>query len=138
MIRDNKKEVISYIIFGVLTTVINLIVYVILTKASGMDYRIATTIAWIVSIVFAFITNKKFVFGNVNNGFSVMIRELMLFVAFRALSFVLDIIVLVVLIELLQFNDLISKGITNVLVVIFNYVASKMYIFKSSKKIKGV
>ncbi|OAB43034.1 teichoic acid glycosylation protein [Paenibacillus glacialis] len=136
--RDNKKEVISYIIFGVLTTVINLIVYVILTKASGMDYRIATTIAWIVSIVFAFITNKKFVFGNVNNGFSVMIRELMLFVAFRALSFVLDIIVLVVLIELLQFNDLISKGITNVLVVIFNYVASKMYIFKSSKKIKGV
>ncbi|NIK78359.1 putative flippase GtrA [Paenibacillus castaneae] len=136
--RGNKREIITYIIFGILTTAINLIVYVILTKVSGIDYRIATTIAWIVSILFAFITNKIFVFRNVNRGVFLIVRELMLFVAFRVLSFVLDIILLIALIQILQMDDLISKVITNVLVVILNYIASKVYIFKSSKQTKEV
>ncbi len=138
MMRGNKREIITYIIFGILTTAINLIVYVILTKVSGIDYRIATTIAWIVSILFAFITNKIFVFRNVNRGVFLIVRELMLFVAFRVLSFVLDIILLIALIQILQMDDLISKVITNVLVVILNYIASKVYIFKSSKQTKEV
>ncbi|WP_175425253.1 GtrA family protein, partial [Paenibacillus nuruki] len=59
---NNKKEIISYLIFGVLTTLINIAVYFLLANVVGMDFKVATSIAWLVSVLFAFFTNKKYVF----------------------------------------------------------------------------
>ena len=59
-----NKEVISYLVFGVLTTLTNIVSYAILSKLFGMDYKLATTIAWVISVLFAFITNKLYVFNS--------------------------------------------------------------------------
>ncbi|MFC4321763.1 GtrA family protein [Litchfieldia salsa] len=125
-----KKEVINYLIFGILTTAINIISFWLFNKTFGLDYRIATSLAWILSVAFAFITNKLYVFNsNHLDKFSVM-KEFTSFIFFRLLSFILDIFTMVLLVGLLQMDSLIAKLIANVFVVIFNYFASKYIVFK--------
>jgi putative flippase GtrA len=127
---SNQREVISYLIFGVLTTAINIISYVMFTKIFHMDYKVATTLAWILSVLFAFVTNKLFVFRSVSKDNRMFLKELVSFVTFRWLSYLLDIFSMVLLVSVLHLDDLLSKLIANVFVVLFNYFASKYIIFK--------
>lgn len=127
----NKKEIINYIIFGVLTTLINIASYAILAKALHIDYKISTTIAWILSVLFAFITNKFYVFNSSFKDIASTLKEFISFVFFRLLSYGIDLLTMVIFIENLHINDLITKIIANIIVIIFNYVASKLFIFKS-------
>lgn len=130
----NKKEVISYLIFGVLTTLVNIVVYGLLTKLFSVDYRIATTIAWVLSVLFAFITNKLFVFESKSMALSSVMKELSSFILFRLVSYLLDLTIMIVMVEWLVLNDLFSKIVANVVVVIINYFASKLFIFKNAAK----
>lgn len=127
-----NKEIVNYIIFGVLTTLINILVYVFLTKVFSVNYQFATVAAWIVAVLFAYYTNKEFVFKANYGQFNQTFKNLLLFVYYRLLSLVVDIAVMYVLIEFLYLDDLLSKVIANIIVVVFNYVTSKLFVF--SKK----
>ncbi|MBP3037941.1 GtrA family protein [Bacillaceae bacterium Marseille-Q3522] len=129
----NKKEMINYLIFGVLTTLVNIISFWIFTAMFHIDYKLATTIAWILSVLFAFVTNKIYVFNSRTNSFRAICREFFAFMFMRLLSYFLDLGTMIFLVELLHSGSLFAKIIANILVVIFNYFASKYFIFKGEK-----
>ncbi len=122
------KSIIMYLIFGVLTTVVNIVLYYIFQDILSIQYLISTIIAWIGAVVFAFITNKYLVFNSKeNNNF---IKELSYFVLFRLLTLVFDLIIMYLLVDIMNIDDLLSKIVANVVVVVLNYIFSKLFIFK--------
>lgn len=129
-----KREITGYIFFGILTTIINILSYVLLTKALETDYKAGTTIAWLVSVLFAFITNKLYVFHSRSRHFLPLAKELGTFMLSRIASYWLDILTMVTLIELLNVNDFGAKIFANILVVILNYLASKHFVFRQAIK----
>jgi len=129
----NKKEMFNYLLFGVLTTLVNIVSFAVFDKWMGMDYKVATTIAWILSVLFAFITNKWYVFHSQSTNALSLLREFTSFLFFRGLSYLLDIGTMIFLIELLKADSMMAKIAANVLVVVFNYFASKYVIFKTSR-----
>lgn len=138
LLNSNKKikELLLYILFGVLTTAVNYIVFaffreLILTQNSNTHLLISNLIAWVLSVLFAFVTNRKYVFENDSNS---ILKQLILFFAARILSFVLfDQLSLLLMVKWLNINQYIAKLISNVFVVVFNFIASKLVIFKKSK-----
>ncbi|KUO59466.1 MAG: teichoic acid glycosylation protein [Gracilibacter sp. BRH_c7a] len=126
----SKRELTSYIFFGILTTLINILSYVLLTNILGIDYKTATTIAWLVSVLFAFITNKLFVFHSMSKHFLPLVKELGAFILSRVASYGLDILTMITLIELLYINDFVAKIFANFVVVVFNYIISKYFVFR--------
>ncbi|MGG4212123.1 GtrA-like protein [compost metagenome] len=122
----NIKETVNYIFFGVLTTLVNIFVYFLLTHLFIIDFRIATSIAWIVSVLFAFITNKKYVFKSNNHVF----RELLLFFTARIASYAIDLGGMILLVYLFHIDDGVAKIWVNILVIVLNYFLSKFLIFK--------
>ncbi|TKJ83046.1 teichoic acid glycosylation protein [Paenibacillus sp. CFBP13512] len=123
---NNKKEIISYLIFGVLTTSINILVYFFLVNIANLDFKLATSIAWLISVLFAFFTNKKYVFNSQKK----VVKELILFFGARLFSYVIDLGGMIVLIDVFNINDNIAKVLVNVLVIILNYFISKLFVFK--------
>lgn len=123
----NSKEVVLYIIFGVLTTLVNIVSYLLLAKIFGINNLFSNVMAWGISIVFAYITNRIFVFESKNKN---ILYEFALFVTGRGLSGILDSVLFYVLVVWLMFDDVISKIVINIIVIIINYVLSKEIIFK--------
>ncbi|MFY9199037.1 MAG: GtrA family protein [Acutalibacteraceae bacterium] len=144
-----NKEVILYIVFGVLTTVVNLVVFTICNRAFdgtnflnsdflsflflGKPYLLSNTIAWIVAVVFAFFTNKMFVFQSKSFEIKNLLKELTSFLGARVFSLIVEQIGLFILIDKVLLNELVSKIILGIVVVILNYFFSKLFIFKKSK-----
>lgn len=128
---QKNKEVIMYLIFGVLTTVVNIVVYYIFNDVLQVHYMISNVIAWILSVLFAYITNRKYVFES--NGDSI-ITELSKFVTARLSTGIMDMVVMWLLVDVLHVNSMISKIISNVLVVVGNYVLSKLFVFKKGEE----
>lgn len=128
-----NREVISYLIFGVLTTLVNWVVYGAMVKV-GIDYRIATAAAWAVSVLFAFIVNKIFVFQSYNMQSAFVVKEMTSFVACRGVSGVMEMVFMIVMVSWLRMDEYISKIIVSVIVVIVNYVFSKLFIFRKSEE----
>lgn len=132
-----NKETISYLIFGVLTTIINIVVFwlaqreLALVMSEDAASLVGNVIAWVISVAFAFVTNKLFVFESKSMAFKVVITELTGFVIARLLSLAFDEGFMFVAIVLLSMNSLLAKIISNVFVVIINYVLSKFFIFKN-------
>lgn len=124
-----NKETISYLFFGVLTTLVNLVTYKVCSLF--LSYVTSTVIAWIISVLFAYITNKLFVFNSRNFEFKYLCKEFTAFVTARLLSGAFDLGFMVFAVELLHMDDFIAKILTNVVVVIVNYFASKLLIFKN-------
>lgn len=131
---NKKREIFYYIVFGILTTLVNIVSYYIFTKILNIDYRISTTIAWFFSIVFAYFTNKVFVFKSREMDILTLTKEFSLFIFYRVLSYLMDLGLMVFLVEWFNVNDLIAKIFSNILVVILNYIFSRYFIFRSSKK----
>lgn len=129
----NKKEVINYLVFGVLTTLINIVSYGIFSKIFNIDFKLATTIAWIISVIFAFITNKIYVFNSKNPNILLITKEFILFIFFRLLSYIVDIVLMIMLVDWMKIDDLVSKILVNVVVVIINYFASRYFVFKTAE-----
>lgn len=125
-----KQEISGYIFFGILTTIVNILCYVLLTQVIDADYKTATTLAWLVSVLFAFATNKVFVFQSKSKHFLPLAKELGSFMLSRMVSYGLDILTMVTLIELLNVNDFGAKIFANIVVVSFNYLASKYFVFR--------
>ena len=132
-----NKEIVNYIIMGILTTGVNILSYYILTESGVSDYRIATVIAWAVSVLFAYVTNKKYVFESRTSGLRELLHEVSSFFFFRILSLGIDFVMMIVLVELVVMDDFLAKIIANGVVIVFNYVVSKQIIFKNSVSAKN-
>ena len=118
-------EVLSYLFFGGCTTLINIITFWLLRLLKIGVYA-SNVVAWIVSVLFAFITNKLFVFESKGNA----LKEGISFFVFRLLSLVFDMGIMYLLVDVFNWNDLLSKVLANIFVIIINYVFSKIFIFK--------
>lgn len=123
------REMILYLFFGGCTTLVNIVSYYICSRI-GMGTAISTVIAWVLSVLFAYITNRKFVFESKACGFSAVLTEAANFFLFRLATGLLDLAIMVIFVDLLHFNDMVIKILSNIIVIILNYVASKLLIFK--------
>ena len=130
---NKYAEVISYLIFGGLTTVVNIIVFYLFDSILDVHYLFANAIAIIASILFAFFTNKKYVFKSSTPTVKLWLKEFSLFVSFRLLSAVFDMGSMWLLVEGLELNTNIAKIITQFIVVVLNYAFSKFFIFKQGE-----
>ena len=122
-----KKEVISYLIFGILTTLVNIVVYTICDDVLQIQYLISNAIAWIVSVLFSYFTNRKYVFESHNSS---IINELVKFIGARVSTGIMDMLLMWLFVDVLSMQSMISKIIVNVVVVILNYVFSKLFVFQ--------
>lgn len=126
------RSIITYLVFGVLTTVVNYLVYYPLYNAAGLSAAISNSVSWAAAVVFAYFTNKLFVFESKTWDAKVALPEFLKFVGLRLASGVAETGLLLVFVDLLRFNGNIWKIITSILVVILNYVFSKFLVFKKS------
>lgn len=131
---EKYKEIILYGIFGVLTTVVNILVYYFCTRISGIGEYASNVIAWILSVSFAFITNKTFVFHSKKRDLKTVLKESLFFFGFRLASLGIDMVSMYLMISILSFNDLIAKVLANVIVIILNYICSKLFVFQKAGK----
>lgn len=123
-------DIISYLIFGVLTTVVNYLVYLPLYNAVGLSAAVSNAIAWAASVAFAYLTNKPFVFKSHDWSMKTVIPELIKFVGCRVGSGLAETLIIYITVDLLSFNGNIMKLITSVIVVVLNYIASKFLVFR--------
>lgn len=124
------REVIDYIIFGGLTTLVNIVAFFIFETLLGWPYLIANAVAIVLSILFAYITNKLFVFKTRDMTFSENTIEFVKFIGFRLVSGLADMAAMWILVDLITIDTNIAKLLTQFIVVVLNYVFSKLFIFK--------
>lgn len=152
------REIVTYIIFGVLTTAVNLVTFYITKQifisigwdgvfnamlgsagwekalallGSGTDYLDATVIAWTVAVIFAFVTNKLIVFESKSWKPAVAGKEFVGFIGARLFSLLVELLFMFIMVTLLHWNEFVAKVIVQIIVVILNYVFSKLIIFKN-------
>lgn len=145
---NKYKEIILYVVFGVLTTLVNFAAFWLLTEILGERlYLASNAAAWIISVVFAYVTNKLFVFESKSVKPGVVIKEIIEFFAARLFSFAVEEGGLLLFVKCLHFDNypieilsfqisgqMIAKVILAVIVVILNYIFSKFIIFAKKDK----
>lgn len=138
------REPILYILFGVLTTVVNILVYYLVADVADVYYLVGNVIAWVASVLFAFVTNKLFVFESKSWIGKVVIAEMGSFFLARVATGVLDMVFMWLLVEFVRIDalfvvagvdkfmsgEMFAKVVVNVIVIALNYVASKLWIFR--------
>lgn len=123
-------DVITYLFFGVLTTVVNYLVYLPVYNLLGLSAALSNAIAWAVAVAFAYATNKPFVFKSNDWSMKTVIPELGKFVGCRVASGAAETLILLVSVDILGWNGNVWKLVTSVLVVVLNYFASKFLVFR--------
>ncbi len=123
------KEPIYYILFGIATTLVNIVAYFLLSKTS-LSTAVSTASAWLISVIFAFFTNRKYVFNAGKNNF---LKQLIGFFSMRIATGALDVLIMIIFVDALRFNDMLIKVLSNILVIILNYIFSKFLVFKTER-----
>ena len=131
-----NKETILYLVFGILTTAINIAVCGLLSDILKWDIYLSNTIAWILSVIFAFVTNKIFVFNSKSTDKKVLLKETVFFLIARLISLGFDLLVVWLMADLWGINVWIVKIISNIIVIIMNYIFSKLFIFNNKQHTK--
>jgi putative flippase GtrA len=126
------EEGINYLIFGFLAFVLNYILYFIFADTIAMHYMAATVLSWVLTVVFAYWTNRTFVFKSKNKEAVSVVREFASFIGARVATEVLEIALMYVLVDICSINDKISKLVCQAIVILANYVLSKIWIFKDT------
>ncbi|TOZ06338.1 GtrA family protein [Leuconostoc pseudomesenteroides] len=124
------KAIILYILFGILTTIINLVSY------TGMIYlhwnvQLSVILSWLITVLSAYLTNRKWVFNSKATTTAELLHEFFAFLSSRLLTLILEMAIIWFGVQLLKQNPLVWKLIDNVVVVIFNYIISKLFVFKA-------
>lgn len=127
---ERYQELIDYIVFGAATTIVNIAVFFLLDTILSIPYLIANAAAIIISILFAFYTNKKYVFKSHAPTVKAAFREFYLFVGFRLVSGLLDMLSMWLLVDGLSMGTNTAKIVTQFIVVALNYLFSKFFVFK--------
>lgn len=128
------KSFIFYAVFGVLTTVINIASYALCYKYLGIPNVPSNIIAWVLAVLFAFITNKLYVFDSKNMAMSTLIPELIKFTAARLATGGIDLLIMFIGVDMMHGPEIILKVASNIIVIILNYVLSKLIVFRKKKE----
>lgn len=128
------EEIINYLIFGILTTLVSIITYlffanILFTVKNDLTVQISNVLSWICAVTFAYITNRKYVFKSQTKG-KKQIKETINFFLARLFSLIIDMLMMYILFSVIHMDDTIAKIIVQVVVVILNYILSKIIIFK--------
>ncbi len=126
------REIINYLVVGVLTTLINLIIYFIcvhtfLDASNSLELQIANVLSWVGAVLFAYITNRIFVFQSKSKEY---LKEIISFFGARLSTLLLDMLIMFIFVSLLRQSDTLAKLISQILVIIANYILSKIFVFK--------
>lgn len=130
---EKYKDIIPYAFFGVCTTIVNTAAYWLCAHPLGLSVLPSTIIAWFLAVLFAYITNRKWVFHSEATTRQEIQREVVSFYACRIATGIVDWLCMYVFVDLMHWNDLIIKVGANILVIVLNYVASKLVIFKEKR-----
>lgn len=133
------REVISYLFFGVLTTVVSLVVYyglvfTIFDPENAVQLQAANVVSWVAAVAFAYVTNRKYVFESTNKN---KLQEATKFVLSRLSTLGLDMLIMFIGVTWLKGDDKIMKIVSQVLVIVGNYVLSKLFVFKAKSTAKN-
>ncbi len=123
-------DILSYLFFGVLTTVVNYVIYLPCYNILGLSATLSNCISWVAAVAFAYLTNKPFVFKSHDWSMKTVLPELTRFVGCRVGSGLAETLILFVTADLLGWNGNVWKLLTSVLVVVLNYVGSKLLVFR--------
>ncbi|MCI8379872.1 MAG: GtrA family protein [Lachnospiraceae bacterium] len=124
------KEVILYLVFGGLTTLTNIGAYALFARVFHMNLMAANGLALALSILFAYVTNKLFVFESKTDSWGAVLQEFASFMACRLATAVLDMFLMYITVSVAGLYDLLMKVIVNIIVIVLNFVFSKLIIFK--------
>ena len=127
---NKYREIIDYIIFGGLTTLVNIVAFFIFETLLDWPYLMGNAVAIVLSILFAYITNKLFVFRTSNMTFNENMIEFLKFIGFRLISGLADMVAMWLLVDLISIDTNIAKLLTQFIIVTLNYIFSKLFIFK--------
>lgn len=123
------RSTIVYLVFGVLSTIVNYAVYLPLYNLVGLPASVCNAIAWVVAVAFAYVTNKLYVFESKSWDADTW-KELLRFVGGRIASGVIETVSLLLTVDILGWNGNIMKVLLAVFVIVFNYILSKFFVFK--------
>ncbi|AST84071.1 GtrA family protein [Latilactobacillus sakei] len=126
-------EQLMYLVFGVLTTAVNMVVFYLLDQYTGMYYLLSNTIAWFLSVLFAFFTNKTWVFQSKYTTFRDFSHEIASFFFFRGISYIMDTAIMFVGISMLHGPNMVVKIIDQFVIILANYIFSKWIFNKSTE-----
>ena len=128
-------DILSYLFFGGLTTVVNYLVYFPLYNWLQFSATVSNAVAWVFAVAFAYLTNKPFVFKSYDWSAKTVVPELTKFVGCRIGSGVVETALLLLCVDWLNWNGNLMKILTSILVVIINYVASKLIVFRKKGEV---
>ena len=126
----NNTELVSYLFVGVATTLVNYVVYYLATRLLSMGVMAGTWTAWVAAVAFGYVANKAFVFHTHCDGALALLREALGFFSMRLVSLGMETVLMYLTVTVLGLNDLVMKLVINIVVIILNYVFSKLFIFK--------
>lgn len=127
------QDVLAYLVFGGLTTVINIVVFYLTATLWGWNYQVGNAMAWFVSVLFAYLTNRVWVFHSHFTTMSALTKEVVSFFSVRAATLVMDAGIMWIGVSLLQQNEILTKLVDQVVVVLANYFFSKWFVFRKTK-----
>ena len=137
---NKYKKIINYLIFGILTTIVNLIVkylllFTIFDPQDSIQLQIAIVVSWIAAVIFAYFTNRKYVFESINKN---KLKEFISFVLARLSTLLIEMAIMWFFVTLLKLNSdlwvIIFTIIAQIVVVVSNYIFSKLFVFKKADK----
>lgn len=132
MYRKYEKGI-NYLIFGFLAFVLNYVLYILFAGLLDIHHLIATALSWALTVIFAYWTNRKFVFKSKNSDAKSVREEFVSFVGARAATGLLEMGLMFLMVDCADLNEYVSKFVCQVLVIVANYFLSKLWIFKEKK-----
>ena len=123
----NHLEVINYLFIGGCTTIVSILSYALFAKVCYLDLVVSNVLSWIIAVLFAYFTNRVIVFNSKNKNY---IKEFISFTGSRVITLILDTLLMILFVKSLNMNDMIAKVIVQIVVIIGNYLISKLFVFK--------
>lgn len=130
MVYNKTREVLLYLFFGGLTFLISMFMFIILNKFMNMNELSANVYSWVVAVLFAFITNKLYVFTSPKTSFVNNLKQLVTFSSGRVMTLILEEGILYIFVMVLGFPGIAIKFIAQVIVIVLNYIISKIFVFR--------
>lgn len=129
-----NKEVLMYLFFGVLTTVVSIASYALFNVAMGINELISNVLSWILAVLFAFFTNRIWVFASPTKTVREFFEQLVTFSGGRLVTLGIEELIIFVFVTILHFNSMLIKFVAQVVVIVLNYVISKLVVFRKKDK----
>jgi len=127
------REIVMYLIFGGLAAAVSALSYFVASWGFGLSAWLSSIVSWIFAVTFAFITNKIFVFQSKNKTKEDALKEALLFFAMRLSSLALNVIIMLVFVDWMNLHEPLIFLVAQFVVLVFNYVASKFWVFREEK-----